>query len=321
MPMLLSLNTAALSFVGADVGGFFGDTDAELMSRWMQAGAYQPFFRGHAHHDAKRREPWMFGDEWTALMRKAAMARYALLPYWYTVFHEASITGMPVMRSMWMQYPMCEALYDLDDQYLIGSDLLVKPVTKQGATQVMVSFPAVDRWYDVDTLKVYSPRTLGQTDQRLDVHVTLEKIPVFQRGGSIIPRRLRLRRSSETMTKDPYTLYIALDDEEKAKGNLYVDDGHSFDHIRLGHYGLAKFSIDFKSYIKNTVSSPSSWAIDNKDDHMIERFIVMGVHEVPKAIKHDDRFLDFIYDEVSSVITVRKPNISAMENWSINIEF
>ena len=62
--MLLSLNVGALSFVGADVGGFFGNPDAELMTRWMQAGAYQPFFRGHAHHDAKRREPWMFGDEW-----------------------------------------------------------------------------------------------------------------------------------------------------------------------------------------------------------------------------------------------------------------
>ncbi len=97
-PMLLSLNVGALSFVGADVGGFFGNTDAELMTRWMQAGAYQPFFRGHAHHDAKRREPWMFDDQTTIRLRRAAMARYALLPYWYTVFWQASVTGMPVMR-------------------------------------------------------------------------------------------------------------------------------------------------------------------------------------------------------------------------------
>ena len=97
-PMLLSLNVGALSFVGADVGGFFGNTDAELMTRWMQAGAYTPFFRGHAHHDAKRREPWMFGEETMVRLRKAAMARYALLPYWYTIFREAGTTGMPVMR-------------------------------------------------------------------------------------------------------------------------------------------------------------------------------------------------------------------------------
>jgi len=97
-PMLLSLNVAALSFVGADVGGFFGNTDAELMTRWMQAGAYQPFFRGHAHHDSNRREPWIFGDETMVRLRNAAMARYALLPFWYTVFREAEVTGMPVMR-------------------------------------------------------------------------------------------------------------------------------------------------------------------------------------------------------------------------------
>ena len=97
-PMLLGLNVAALSFVGADVGGFFGNPDAELMTRWMQAGAYQPFFRGHAHHDSKRREPWMFGDETMVRLRRAAMARYALLPQWYTVFWEAGVTGMPVMR-------------------------------------------------------------------------------------------------------------------------------------------------------------------------------------------------------------------------------
>ena len=97
-PMLLSLNVGALSFVGADVGGFFGNTDAELMTRWMQAGAYTPFFRGHAHHDSKRREPWMFGEETLMRLRKAAMARYALLPFWYTVFREAGETGMPVMR-------------------------------------------------------------------------------------------------------------------------------------------------------------------------------------------------------------------------------
>jgi alpha 1,3-glucosidase len=101
-PMLLGLNLGAISFVGADVGGFFGNTDAELMTRWMQAGAYTPFFRGHAHHDAKRREPWMFGEETMVRLRKAAMARYALLPFWYTVFAEAASTGMPIMRYVFL---------------------------------------------------------------------------------------------------------------------------------------------------------------------------------------------------------------------------
>jgi len=61
-PMLLSINLAGLSFAGADVGGFFGDGNAELFTRWFQAGSFTPFFRGHAHHDTKRREPWCSGS-------------------------------------------------------------------------------------------------------------------------------------------------------------------------------------------------------------------------------------------------------------------
>lgn len=49
------------SFAGADIGGFFGNPEPELLVRWYQVGAYYPFFRGHAHHDTKRREPWLFG--------------------------------------------------------------------------------------------------------------------------------------------------------------------------------------------------------------------------------------------------------------------
>merc|ERR1719263_2598126 len=91
----------------------------------MQAGAYTPFFRGHAHHDSKRREPWLFGDETLVRLRRASMQRYALLPFWYTLFDEAETTGMPVMRMMWMHYPKTEGLFAVDDQYLVGSDLLV----------------------------------------------------------------------------------------------------------------------------------------------------------------------------------------------------
>lgn len=59
-PMLLSINLAGLSFAGADVGGFMGDPSAELFTRWFQSGAFTPFFRGHAHHDTKRRVSFLF---------------------------------------------------------------------------------------------------------------------------------------------------------------------------------------------------------------------------------------------------------------------
>lgn len=82
----------------ADVGGFFKSPSTELLVRWYQTGAYQPFFRAHAHLDTPRREPWLFGPENTALIREAVRQRYTLLPYWYQQFYHTHQTGEPVMR-------------------------------------------------------------------------------------------------------------------------------------------------------------------------------------------------------------------------------
>lgn len=77
-----------LNGAGADVGGFFGNPDSELLVRWYQAGAFHPFFRGHAHIETKRREPWLFGDENTKLIQSALRLRYQYLPLWYALFHQ-----------------------------------------------------------------------------------------------------------------------------------------------------------------------------------------------------------------------------------------
>lgn len=320
--MLLSLNVAALSFVGADVGGFFGNPDAELMTRWMQTGAYQPFFRGHAHHDSKRREPWVFGDEWMMRMRKAALVRYSLLPYWYTVFYKAGLTGMPVMRSLWMQYPKIEYLFSIDNQYLIGSDMLIKPVTASGVTETEVVFPLKDFWYDIDTM-IRTPTEKNGSEfeiQTLLVKSSIDKIPVYQRGGSVVFRKLRLRRSTEVMKRDPYTLYAALDSSGKAHGDLYIDDGHSYDNIEKNNYGLSTVTMDWNaSVIKNTVSIGLGWDNDEmKNNHMVERIIIMGVEKRPRSLSIDSRDLDYIYDFSKKVLIVRKPNVSILVDWVIN---
>ena len=318
-PMLLSLNIGGLSFVGADVGGFFGNPDAELMTRWMQAGAYQPFFRGHAHHDSKRREPWMFGDETLALLRQAAAARYALLPYWYTIFYEAMTTGMPVMRTMWMEFPTDTKGFSLDDQWMIGSDLLVKPITTAGANQdsyMGVYFPPSNIWYDVDTLQRKNPDVETGIDT---ISCSIDKIPVFQRGGSIILRKLRLRRSTESMGIDPYTIYVALDSIGKSEGRLYIDDEHSFDY-QSGNNGISSLRLDSRVLTNNYEGN------FNFDGGEIERIVLMGVAKAPKEIVLDSTVsssshLVFAYDTDAHVITIRKPGVFVTENWAIELHY
>jgi len=144
IPMCLSFSVTGMSFCGADIGGFFKNPDAELMIRWYQAAAYQPFFRSHAHIDTKRREPWLFGDESLNLIRDALHARYSLLYYWYTLFYLNEKTGKPPMLPLWTEFTDDKSLFGIDDQHLVGSAIMVKPVTTQGATSIDVIFPGKD---------------------------------------------------------------------------------------------------------------------------------------------------------------------------------
>lgn len=313
-PMLLSMNAAGLTFVGADVGGFFGDPDAELMTRWMQAGAYQPFFRGHAHHDSKRREPWMFGEETLRRLRRAAMARYSLLPYWYTVFWQAEQTGMPVMRTLWMEYPKTKDLFSMDHQFMVGSSLLVRPVTEADTTEVDVIFPSDNLWYDAESLQTVTDTISSGKITTKTVAAGIDTIPVYQRGGSIIPRKLRLRRSTMMMKNDPYTLYIALDENESASGGLHIDDEDSFAYQKGDYTDL--FLTATATAIRN-----SAQISGYKSPSTVERILLAGLHKAPKRIfiqGGDD--LDFAQQR-QDLIIIRKPDLLMTENWSLAIEY
>lgn len=141
IPMCLTFSVTGMSFCGSDVGGFFKNPDAELMIRWYQAAAYQPFFRSHAHIDTKRREPWIFGEEAVNLIRDAIHSRYSLIYYWYTLFYLNEKNGKPPMLPIWVEFPEETEFYDVDDQHMVGSAIMVKPVTTKGATSIYVKFP------------------------------------------------------------------------------------------------------------------------------------------------------------------------------------
>lgn len=225
---------------------------------------------------------------------------------------------------MWIEYPQVESLYATEDQYMIGSSLLVKPVTAPNVVQSTVLFPTADTWYDVDTMKVISASGDEKGVASVTVKSGIDKIPVYQRGGSVIPRKLRLRRSSAVMKKDPYTLYIALDKDEKAVGSLYMDDEETFGYDRRGEFGEASFVADFKDgSISNTVHVGTGWISmvdDLKTNRMIERIVVMGVKKSPKKITLGAVDIEFQYDSASKVLVLRKPEVSALEQWTMNIE-
>ena len=313
-PMLLSVGITGIPFVGADVGGFFNNPDPHLLVRWYQAGAFQPFFRGHAHLDTNRREPWLFGEPYTSLIREALRARYSFLPFWYTQFRVASQTGSPPMRPLWFNYPHNADTFAIEDQFMVGSDILVKPISSNELGTTDLFLPSGQPWYDIVTFLPISAAPAG--GRISSIHIPLERTPVFQRGGSIIAKWERARRSSSQMASDPYTLSVALDSQQSASGELYIDDFKSFDH-QNGVYTLQKFS--FASGLLSASPQHSGFPVFNQ----IERVRILGYPKAPSSVTllGDKPFaIEYSYSQASKVLTLRKPGVSVAGAFKIQIQ-
>jgi alpha-glucosidase len=180
MPMGMGLGVSGQAFVGADVGGFRGDSDAELFLRWMQYGSLTPFFRNHSEVGTVDQYAWAWGDAVLELVRNAIALRYRLLPYIYSAFVRAAETGAPVQRPLVFDHQYDGLVRDIDDEYLFGPDLLVAPVTIAGQTARQVYLPAGE-WYDWHTGELV--RGGGYT-----LAVTpMDRIPIYARAGAVVP--------------------------------------------------------------------------------------------------------------------------------------
>jgi alpha 1,3-glucosidase len=159
-------------------------------------------------------------------MAKAIRLRYALFPAWYTAFHEASTDGYPIVRSQYYVHPGDEKGFAIDDQFYLGSTgLLTKPVTAEGAESVDIYLSDDEDYYDYFDYTIYNG---GSKTRKMTAQ--LEKIPLLMRGGHVVPRKDRPRKSLGLMKWDPYTLVVVLDKHGEAQGTLYIDDGETFDY-------------------------------------------------------------------------------------------
>ncbi|KAH8367842.1 hypothetical protein KR084_003461 [Drosophila pseudotakahashii] len=315
--MCLTEAVAGFSFCGADVGGFFGNPDSELLERWYQAGAFLPFFRAHAHIDTKRREPWLFSERTRQVIQNAVLKRYAYLPLWYTAFYELELTGAPVIRPLLAHYPLDKEAFGVDSQLLVQDRLLVRPVMQQGVSKVDVYFPAIDDkkngdwWYDVDTYQ------RQERSGYVSVPVDDNKIPVWQRGGSIVPRKERQRRASTLMLHDPYTLIICLDKHGKASGSLYLDDEKSYAY-RQGQRIHVNYEFSNNQLQNSFVGKPKY-----KTDAWIERIVFAGLEKVPSSasitVNGITQPLEVLQHD--QTVVVRKPGVKMNVDFAIKLNY
>jgi alpha-glucosidase len=241
-PQLINLGLSGFAMSGADVGGFAGSPQAELLTRWLEAAAFQPIDRDHTAINTNPQEPWENGtQEDVNLRRRYIEERYRLLPYIYTTAEEMSRTGLPIMRPLFLEFPTPTAdgsPIDLanGNTFMLGPDLLIaqSPYPDE-VDNYSVALPPAG-WYDywtgalvqgatgrkaIDNTRIIQPE--------VKIQRSLDTLPVFARAGSIVPEQ-PLVQSTDEKPQGPLTLrvYPPTQQSPECQGSLYLDDGQTY---------------------------------------------------------------------------------------------
>ncbi|XP_031393619.1 uncharacterized protein LOC116205232 isoform X2 [Punica granatum] len=216
--MVLQLGLSGQPLAGPDIGGFAGNATPKLFGRWMGVGAMFPFARGHSETDTIDHEPWSFGEECEEVCRLALKRRYRLLPHIYTLFYIAHTTGTPIASPTFFADPKDPKLRTLENSFLLGPLLInASSSPDQGS----------------DNLQPILPKGIWQKFDFEDSHPDLPTL--YLQGGSIIPLAPVHQHTGEANPNDDLTLLVALDEEGKAKGVLFEDDGDGYEFTK-GRY-------------------------------------------------------------------------------------
>jgi alpha-glucosidase len=238
IPMFTTLGLSGEPFVGSDVGGFIGRGNGELLVRSYQVSFLAPFCRNHKENDGYDQEPWRFGTYYEDIIRKYLKLRYTLLPFLYTTLEAAHRTGVPLFRPLVLNYPEDSNTYNLDDEFMVGDDLLVAPIMKPDVTRRLVFLPK-GTWYDYWTNKKLTGGTMVSVD------APLETVPMFVRAGAIIPTGPAMNYVGEKPF-DPITFNIYPDEKGSASTTLYEDDGLTPSY-KTGGYRRTKINVDSRA--------------------------------------------------------------------------
>jgi alpha-glucosidase len=251
--LLNSLGLSGVPFTGMDIGGFTGNPSQALYARWIQLGAFFPYFRNHTAINTKSSEPWTFGEEVTEISRNYISLRYKLMPYLYSTFYEATQTGLPVVRSLAIDNTFDSSIYktDFQNQFLFGPSMLVIPV-ESGKDFTKIYLPK-GNWYDLYTDK----KENGGKEEIIELKAQI--LPVYVKESSIIPMQT-LVQSTAIAPSDTLLLHIY-------KGTVpntytyYEDDGKSFEYEKGSYY---KRNITYDPAANKIIFEKANGKLDSK---------------------------------------------------------
>lgn len=281
---ILNMGLSGVANNGCDVGGFQGShPDEELLVRWVQCGIFFPRFSIHScNNDNTVTEPWMYKKS-TPIIRNAIKFRYSLLPYYYSLMHEASKTGVPIMRPLVYEFPTDKNALRVRYQFMVGSSLMVSPVVFSKVSEHSVYLPKGSTWYDYYTREKYEG---GQT---ITIPVDMESIPLFIRDNAFIVKNsevFNIKKDKETY----FDITIAAN-----KNNNYTiceDDGVSNNYLK-GEYLKTNVQVEVSNKITLNVKYEGKYKSTVKTIFLD----VINTEKAPFKVFLDKKELPLLLDE------------------------
>ena len=225
----LNLALSGMPFNGPDVGGFGGDTTAELMVAWYKACCLFPFLRNHSSAGSIRQEPWLFGDDALHAIRHFVRLRYKLLPYLMQLWMAQEADGSAVLRPLFHDFDDAPGLPldRVDDQFMVGPALMQAPLLQEDSQHRSAVLPGPGRWMDAGT------GVFMAGGQRIPIQSAPDSTPLYLREGHLLPMQVGERISQHNDLCD-IELHVILGAgcTDEAVLDYAADDGCSFGYQR-----------------------------------------------------------------------------------------
>jgi len=215
-----------------DIGGFAGGKiPEELFTRWLQFGCFSPVTRTHS--SGGDRDIWNYSGKVSANFKKYIKIRYALFPYFYKLARECFDTGLPIIRGLYLEYPNDKNSYLNDEEYLIGSSILVVPAYGPGEIfERDIYFPK-GTWISLEKKEIING------PYRKKIKIPLEIIPLYIKKGSVVPTI----QVKENLSKNINEIEFNIFPDKKTEFLYYEDDGLTEDY-KINEYITQKIKVN-----------------------------------------------------------------------------
>uniref|UniRef100_A0ABI7Z2Y0 P-type domain-containing protein n=1 Tax=Felis catus TaxID=9685 RepID=A0ABI7Z2Y0_FELCA len=247
---MMEFSLFGMSYTGADICGFFGNAEYEMCLRWMQLGAFYPFSRNHNTIGTRRQDPVAWNSTFEMYSRKVLQTRYALLPYLYTLMHKAHVEGSTVVRPLLHEFTNDRVTWDIDRQFMLGPAILISPVLESESGNASTGY-----W-----------KTLEAPLDHINLHI---------RGGYILPWQEPAMNTQASRQKF-MGLIVALDDNGKAEGQIFWDDGQSIGKSELSRLPLQHY-YQKNAYINEILLCIASSSLDVSVDILTRCYQLMPI--------------------------------------------